>query len=268
MSVKTRALFRLTTTAVALLISTSAVRAASSVTADFSANHVLLRASSVSQYVGATVTDSSPVASDFAIAAPPSLPHPFFRDSAIASSGPLVPTTSSEPKDKVLGQAEISFLTGTFSTNDSFTVLFTATGSAVDARNSASEPADAHQGLTAALSFFVDAFYGPLPQPPDTLVGILELPAVPSVAPGVTLTGTVAQDGLPLLSLLPGSPASTLNLYTNHSYAISFKYDLTVPFGTDPDTSFAYTASIASIPEPTAAALLLGPAALFNRRRR
>ncbi|ODT97868.1 MAG: hypothetical protein ABS79_06810 [Planctomycetes bacterium SCN 63-9] len=232
---------------------------AGSVTGDYSANHVGISVSSQSSFVGATVTDSSPLNSDSATAGPATVPHPPLQDSVSATSS--IAPTSGATKDIATGTIGLSFLSGTIGSPDRFIFSLDGNASAVDATNSASEPAGALVNLNGDVRFFIDSNYGPTPEPPGVTVGLIRLDALRAANPFESYSVSIFQDSSLIATLLPGGSGFDLPAITGHGYEIALNYTLNVPFGVDPPASFIFELRIDDglflLPEPSSIIMLL-----------
>jgi hypothetical protein len=234
---------------------------AESITGNYSANHVALFAGSQSFFAGPTVTDASGPSTDFETAAPPSEPHPPYNDVATASSS-LLPTIGAG-KDIAQGTVQVTFTSGTATTNDAFAFTFTGSGSALAAKNSACEDASAQVGMRSRIGFFLHSGFGPSPVPPDTLVGSMTIQGLRAANPYESYVAFVDKDAATIATMLPGGPDLHVNLITGHAYTIDLKYDINVPHGVDPSFSLGVGGQLAPTPEPSALALaVLGPVGL------
>src|SRR5258706_11531170 len=217
----------------------SAARAAS-VTADFSANHVNIRAVARSSYYGPLITDITPASgrgSDSGTGAPAIYSHPPYRDDVFATSN-MDPFGGGAPKDHMAGSAQLVFVHGLGASDDAIQYSFHAEGSALFAFDSFAEPANGRQRNSATASFFVDANYGPTPVPPGTHVGRFHLPAVRNALPLETINGTVSEDGGVVYAFGASSSAFDVGLFAGHSYRVQIEHILDVPNGREPQANF------------------------------
>jgi hypothetical protein len=162
---------------------------------------------------------------------------------------------------------------GDLVTNDTFSLGFSATASALSAFNTGGTAADALVSIHGSLTFSVD----PFGVAPGTPAGQLDFG--PLAAPGtyenikfILTEYDLSTAGSSVTLITPdGSAPAPLALTTNHSYEFAWRYDIVVPHGTDPDFSYTLDASVVAAPVPLPAAIwMFAPAlaGLFSLRRR
>jgi hypothetical protein len=158
----------------------------------------------------------------------------------------LTPAGGGDDKDKVEGFLTAAFEFGTpFGSTAFDTLRLDAFGSAsaVDAKNSAGNPAGAEVTGWARTDFFIEGGTG---MDCDTF---LHLPAVRNLLPPyetfleINVSSTVVN-----ATLGPGSPAQTILLPEGHLYQIQLNYDYAIPNGIDPDFAFSYEVLVGGVP--------------------
>lgn len=180
---------------------------------------------------------------------------------------------SGDPKDVAEGRVSLNFLGGSGLESDVFSIDFSGRASAVAAEVAAGDPAAARVSLRGSLLFRIDEAYTGLPA--GTLYGLMHFD-VPRAALPYEAFSVQARDlswGV-LGTSLPGGDALDLKFYVGHAYEIVFSYEMTVPYGVDPDISLqlqGWAGVKAPVPEPSAlvlGALGLPMLVLAWRRRR
>ncbi len=165
-----------------------------------------------------------------------------------------VPTS---PLDKDYGTAQVSFTytNGGPAAPDSLLVQLGLHGSAQQAMVG-TPPKPASLLVRAAISYV-------LLGEPDGGRFRLTLPAIPSLhdAAHERLSAELSGPGMSPIRRDPGAAPLTVELDGTKNYVFEIGYTLDVPYGTDPDYSYAFAGGgfeVASVPEPAETALGCG----------
>jgi hypothetical protein len=202
------------------------------------------------------------------------------NDSAIADTPGVSVSSSADrrllpfsggPKDLAEGRVTLNFLGGSGLERDVFSIDFSGNASAVTAEVAAGDPAGARVALQGRMLFQLDSAYTGLPA--DTLYGFLHMDSPGPAFPYETFSVKAFDLSHGLLgTLVPGGDALDLKLLVGHAYEIVFSYEMSVPYGIDPDIALRLEGWLgvkAPVPEPSSLGLsLLGLLVLGLRMRR
>jgi hypothetical protein len=172
------------------------------------------------------------------IAEGPALAHPSLGPSAeIVSTGTILPDPPVTPGDEARIDALTRFEFGTpigTVPHDRWTFRIEGTASAVDAQLGG-EPADAIVRAFASAEFFID----PLTAPAPTTIGQVVVDTIRPLSEkeaelGASINFWLFKDGVSVLELGAGAPATEYPLMVGSHYKLEAAYYLDVPAGTDP----------------------------------
>lgn len=177
------------------------------------------------------------------------------------------------------GTASISFNYGNVGTNDSFSIAFSGTASALTANTGTGTDLDAFVSMASLIQFSIDPIaYGGGPAPvPGQLMGSFTLNQLAPLGAyevakilwwdtdvftgGPTTTTNITA------SLLAGD--LTLDLQASHLYQLLVSFDVLVPYGIDPPFDLGLTGGITVVPEPSSYLLMgIGLLLLFGFQRK
>lgn len=185
-----------------------------------------------------------------------------------ASVRSIATPTSVSVKDYGSAQVDFTYTNGGPTAPDSLRIQLTVHGSAEHSFVGA-PPKPASLAVTAAISYV-------LLGEPDGGRYRITLPAIPTLADPVheRLSAELSGAGMSPIRRAPGSAPFTVELDGTRNYVFELGYSLDVPFGTDPDYTYAFSGGgleVSAVPELADVAPLTGLALAgwaFWRRRR
>jgi len=233
--------------------------AQASVIQDYAANGALLETAVYGSYAGATTTDhvyGSTGMSAIGHADPTSPGLPVSGPAVVDPGAPIAPASGTGSID---ARMETNFQFGAplgAGTYDTFSFLSNLTASALSARNSAGEAANAAVNSMGRLDFYLDPFFAGVA--PDTVVGTAVLGSLRSMATYEFAQVDIFQDSALIASLLPGDAGLSVSLLAGHGYGLQLSHALNVPYGIDPSVSLVVSGSLhaSDVPEPSVLLLI------------